>query len=403
MSLTRLRTPAPWWLALLVVAVYLALAVIRLHQEHWDPSSFVFAGDHFVDRSRLPAHLAVIPRSDGYDGQYYYRLALDPFTAEPTKYGITLDQPAYRQQRIGYPFLAWITSQGSASALPWIMIALNLAGLGMIAVISAKLAITHNMSVWWGLLPSLYPGFLLTLMRDTTEIVAVGFALGAVYFAFGRAYWQAAALATAAALTRETTILYLLGFGVAALVRTRRERKWSWDVVPIASPLALLLLWQRAVSLNWHVSQFSKTAENIGLPLVGLTTRLYKIVFDHEVYVGRPDVDLLLHIYYVVGAVACVVIMAVVGSEVIKSRTLSPLAISWCLYAIVTLSFSAIPWIEPWAYLRDFADCYVVGAVLLVITDSAKAKWVAAIAGLMWLPTLFYVFDWTRFPPEAFS
>ena len=46
--------------------------------------------------------------SDGYDGQFVYRLALDPFTHAVTAHGITLDNPAYRQQRIATALLAHV-------------------------------------------------------------------------------------------------------------------------------------------------------------------------------------------------------------------------------------------------------------------------------------------------------
>jgi hypothetical protein len=46
----------------------------------------------------------------GYDGQFFYRLALEPFSTAERVDGIAFDAPAYRQQRIGYPLLAFLTT-----------------------------------------------------------------------------------------------------------------------------------------------------------------------------------------------------------------------------------------------------------------------------------------------------
>ncbi len=101
--------------------------------------------------------IAILPNSFGYDGEFYYRLALDPFTAKKIDYGIGLDDPPYRMQRIGYPLLAWAVSLGNARILSWVMISLNLAGLGLIARAGAGIALRAGAPAWAGTLAALYP------------------------------------------------------------------------------------------------------------------------------------------------------------------------------------------------------------------------------------------------------
>jgi hypothetical protein len=101
----RDRTNSPWLTMLITAIVYLAFIVVRLEMHNGDASVFVVAGDRFVDAGQTPPDLMVRPTSDGYDGQFYYRLALDPFTKRVVDFGISLSNPVWRQQRIAYPLL----------------------------------------------------------------------------------------------------------------------------------------------------------------------------------------------------------------------------------------------------------------------------------------------------------
>ena len=98
--------------------------------------------------------------------------ALNPFTSEELEFGIRLDAPSRRQQRLLYPILVWILSVGNPTGVPALLILVNLAGLGMIGWIGARLALQMGRHALWGLLFSFYPGFLVSLSRDLSEIVA---------------------------------------------------------------------------------------------------------------------------------------------------------------------------------------------------------------------------------------
>src|SRR5690349_10412414 len=90
-----------------------------------DISRFVVAGAG-VDAREVPPGLTVRSDIGGYDGVAFYRLAVNPFTRAKKAYGITLDNPPYRQQRIGYPLLVWIASLGNARAVPLMLVMINL-------------------------------------------------------------------------------------------------------------------------------------------------------------------------------------------------------------------------------------------------------------------------------------
>src|SRR4030095_8355569 len=109
-ALRRLDTPL---IPLLIATVLGALFTLgMLLRSGFDASTFVTAGDKYCDPALVPDNLSVLKNSSGYDGQFYYRLALDPFTSRRTDFGVTLDIPSFRHQRILYPFMALALSAG---------------------------------------------------------------------------------------------------------------------------------------------------------------------------------------------------------------------------------------------------------------------------------------------------
>jgi len=147
-------------------AFYGLLLIFYLSAYAWDPSVFIVAGERFTSPR---ADIYIHPHG-GYDGQFYYRLALDPLTGEQTAYDIHFDNPAYRQQRILYPALAWLL--GRVLPLPWAMLLVNYAALVAIGWLGVSHTTRTGRSPEWGLLFVLWPGFLVSLTRALTEPLA---------------------------------------------------------------------------------------------------------------------------------------------------------------------------------------------------------------------------------------
>jgi hypothetical protein len=125
---------------------------------HGNLSRFIGIGSTFVERKKLPTGIEVGSGS-GYDGQFYYRLALDPFDLHRSAYGITFDN-AYRLQRITYSFLAWLASGGQHKYVPLSLVLINVVALAVLAGISAQLSQDCKRPATYGLLIAGYFGFL---------------------------------------------------------------------------------------------------------------------------------------------------------------------------------------------------------------------------------------------------
>ena len=123
-----------------LIALLAALAFALARWQTWAQGSisrFILVGRHFSHPAQLPHGIPVAP-TYGYDGQFFYRLALSPFNFHHTAYGITMDRP-YRYMRIGYPMLTWLVSAGQHSLVPVMLVAVNIAAANATAIVFVTL------------------------------------------------------------------------------------------------------------------------------------------------------------------------------------------------------------------------------------------------------------------------
>lgn len=369
----------------LALLAYLLFFAAQLWVYHGDVSRFVTAGDTFFDQRRLSYPIAVEHASDGYDGQFYYRLALNPATTRRTEHGITIDSPPVRAQRIGYPALAWLASGGVAALIPYALVGLNLVGLAGIAWLGARLATLLGAPPRQGLLFVFYPGFVLTLARDTTEIVGTFLALAALTLATrGRAV-AAALVGVAAVLTRETTLLYLAGFGLVEAWNCVRRRQPSTALFAYLLPPLAYVGWQAVLIRLWGASAIGD---------VGAHDLAFPPLVDYAGWLGHylaaafssPIRYRFLFSFVSVAAVGVFVFWVARVGVAARAGVAAVYLIPFALYALMTLSFTGAVWNEPWGYLRVLCDGYVVAvALILAARPDAMWRWLTRSVAVLWL------------------
>jgi hypothetical protein len=206
----------------------------------WNPYQFVNIGQHFYKKgsssSAINEHARPLHGSDhaariGYDGQFYYFLAVDPTHGRDY-----MDDPGVVYSRIGYPMTARALSGGNPTLIPYMMVLVNI-----LAAVGGTLAVAfflrrHGLPPALALLYGFYPGLILSVLRDLTEPLAFGLAAaGLVVFdpRSKRRILLSAVLFGLAMLTRETVALFpaILALGLlvgAGTASSWRERiRWS--------------------------------------------------------------------------------------------------------------------------------------------------------------------------------
>ena len=345
----------------IVVAAVLFVAVRVAAALHGSLSGLVLAGTTYVDPAQAPHGLHVF-RGGGYDGQFYYRLALDPFNLSPTAHGIHFDA-AYRIQRIGYPSIAWLVSAGQASLVPLALVLVNLAGLGVVAFCGGVFARDAGRHAAWGLLPAGYFGFLMTLGRDTTEVTAASFMMVGLLALRRRRSVLAALVFTAAVLTQETTLIVVAAVALVRIYRLLRgeqdEPAGRADLVWIVPGLAFVG-WQLSVlGLTGHPPLHSDGQSNLGLPFDALFRAVLHYLF------GGAGTKLSLLWLVEVGTLAIVVAAA---AMVIRGETTAHAheRLAWLLFVVFAISVSSQVWLTPAPSFRSLYGLFVLSAVMLL-------------------------------------
>jgi hypothetical protein len=366
------RTDSPALAACLMAIALAVFAVQVIRARGGDLSIFIVAGGPGVDAARVPPGVTVTPGIGGYDGVMFYRLALDPFTHERTAYGITMDAPSYRQQRIGYPLLVWAVTFGRPSAVPAALFAVNFIAIVAMAWTGAALARALAIHSLWGLTFALYPGFLLSLVRDLPEPVAGALALGGVLAAIEGRHWIAALLLSCAALTRETTILFAVALLGVSLYRLFKKQAAA-PALSFAVPLVVWLIWQIVLTSWWGVAPVRGGAPAWSVPFVELG-RLIGASLTRKTHVQR------LYLAECVYVVAIIVLVLIAWR---RSKINPEWRLAWCLYLVLGSILQHEVWQEDFGFLRVLSEWFIAGnLILLASTPRIRFAASAATVGL---------------------
>jgi hypothetical protein len=377
--------------AALAVALYALLALPILAMHRFDLSAFVVAGDHFVEAGQTGSPSLVHRQSRGYDGQFYYRMALAPLSFADRVGGVRFDHPAKRMQRIIYPALAWALSGGEARFAPAALFGLNLLALGAIASLAVLLARAARLPGAVAAAIVLWPGFIISLTHDTTEILATAFVLAALLARVRARPLPYACLGALAVLTRETAVLVFAGIFLWDAAEAWKRRRISPDLYAGMAILLPPLVWNRILAASWAgMPQDSTVAQDLGFPFFGITDMLVDCVTGGRLWASTPAKDLVLRAIVLLTAPAilvfCVAVAMRIGRAWRSPGRLAALCLSWCLIAaLMSLLSEQGPWIDPDAYLRAFTECFVIGCLVLGLAGPSGApglrSWVGG-AGL---------------------
>lgn len=355
-----------------VVFVLLRLLVIA----KGDVSRFVMAGRDFVDPATAPRGLHVFPGT-GYDGQFYYRLALDPADLSKTAFGITLDA-GFRIQRIGLSVLSWLASAGQHQLVPDAEIGVNLAALVVLAGLGGLIAKDAGRHAAWGLLVAGYWGFLFSIGRDLPEVVASCFLVGGLVALRRDRSFLAGALFACAVLTLETTLDVVIAVALVSIVQiTRRKRRpgprdAAWVLPGLAFVGWQLVGWSATGTLPMRAD----TGDNIAAPLVNPLGALAH-------YLAHPASASSLVWLGQLFVLAAVSFLA--GWTLLRSRVPTWEKLAWGIALLVALSLAHGVWYGK-ANFRGFEDLYLLSCVVLL--GSRHRLWLpAALVGVAWAVT----------------
>lgn len=232
-----------------VILVAYGLWLFSLFHSGQQPRDLIHISPDLLNQSHASSVIKADPNyptvnANGYDGQFFYYLALDPVNAR-----YYMDASTYRYTRILYPMVARALALGRADLIPITLFLVNwLALAGGTAAVAAWLK-RRGVSPWFGLIYGLYPGLQFALARDLSEALAYGLvALAILVFDFGGRHRLvlSATVFALATLTRESTAVFSVAYGLALLLGAAQPGPWrprlakNWRTAVLFLAIALL-------------------------------------------------------------------------------------------------------------------------------------------------------------------
>ncbi len=327
-------------LASAIVAIILTGGMLRQLSEYdGNFSGFLYISKKYLGRNYILGEHPVIRRDlikvdgNGYDGQFFYFITWDPLM---TQYlfapGVEriVDDPVFRYRRIAYPVLTKIFSLNQPYLFPTVMMLLLIAGSTILSFFIARIASIQGWNPWSGLLAVLIPGIWFSLSVATPEPLAAAF-LGAGFFlTLQKRYMPAAILFALAALTRESTIVFIV---IIAIFEFLKQRKLPSSLILIGS-IVPYLAWRLYVVITLSAMRgwkgFFFEPGNLGVPFAGVIQAYQQIMSGK--YIEAVTVLAI--------ALPIVLVCLLVIFVIVYRKTKHPIAIIGAIYTFLALSLS---------------------------------------------------------------
>src|SRR5579864_4845778 len=384
---SRLDRPAVPGLIALLAAVAFVLA--RLHDwANGHISRFILVGQRFATQAQLPHGIAVSP-TYGYDGQFFYRLALDPLNMRPTAYGITTDH-SYRYMRIGYPALTWLVSLGQHVLVPVMLVVVNVAAIGALGWLGGVIARQAGRHALAGLLLPAFFGIITSLSRDTAEPLAAACLVAGLLAVRARRPVPAALLLVYGVLTRETVLVAVVAIAalrVIGLLRRQHPARFGLDDLPWVLPTVAFFAWQVVVkAATGSFALLADSGRNAGTPFLAPLKALGHNLSHFNVQ-RFDQVDLWFLQMAILTAFALAALACLRSTRVpIHER------LAFVLFLVEICVVTPSTWNSLDSDLRSFIEVYLLAVIILLGTPRrAAGTWLlSSLAGFA-LPALVVV------------
>ncbi len=343
------------------IAFVLAFILLRWIIAGGDITYFSVFGEKFVSFGLTPMPVHVIA-GDGYDGQFFTRYAFNPFNLEKTAYGVTVDEPIYRAQRIFYPLLVWILSLGNIKAVPYAMVLVNGAAFLLFIIGFRKLIQHFQANPNLIILPFFVFGLYMSLARNLSELLEICLYVWLIFFLVKARFFWSISLATAILFTRETSIISVFPLLAASAYVQFKQHKVGLALAHVL-PFLFLMVWRILLSSMVPAQSAAAGYQHIGLPFLGIWNGLLSnIDFSSPTLIMASG----FFIGYLVWQIWLVWITLSVLKSQLKNGIGAGLVASFVIWLVLGIVFNFTIWADDWGFVRVFS-LWNGGAMLLLV------------------------------------
>lgn len=276
-----LNLKSNYWPLVVVLIFYFWLGLFYLSHQDWNPTAFVVFGQKSeITKLFAGQNLKVSSDPTGYDGQFFYFLAHNPFAYQTFNQVSTV--PTWRYQRIIYPLVVYLLSGfGQLNLVAIFLPLVNLLAILGSVYLLIKVLDFYHLPHWWALFYSLSPGLFYSFLYNLAEPLAYFFVIAGVYYFLKERIYPTVIFLTLAVLTKETCIFIPLVLVIYFLFNKSQGRLKK--IIFYSLPIIIFLFWFITLKIIFPAdNHLAMVNSNVGLPLAGFLTK-FKILFSQPI------------------------------------------------------------------------------------------------------------------------
>ena len=376
---------------LIFILSILAFTFLRLTIGGFNFSYFVVAGSDFATQIHNPN--LIINQGQGYDGQFFYRYAHQPLSTEKTAYGITVDHPEYRIQRILYPATSWMLSLGGNKTLVpiWLVLTNALAFIGLFWI-CLKITQHYDTPKIYTLLPIFLFGGYMALARNTSELFEVFFFGLSIYALIKDKIVLYTLSILFAIFSRETSLIAIapltLFFTLKLIKNQGINIKSILKVILFTLPFISIVLWKYYIAITINPDKLVDGSQNLSLPILGIiegakanfnfndTKSIFETIFWFSYFIWN--------VWFLI-----IVLKKIHFKTILSLSTESILHLAYVLWAFFTLILGPAIYIDDWGFVRIFTLWNFLGFIILIQSKKTINKYFIIYSAVLLAATLF--------------
>ena len=321
------------------------LIIFSLYLGSWSFTTFCNFGQQTIS-DNFPLHTIIFKNSIGYDGQYYCRMAIEPFNYSKEALGISFESPSYRYSRIIYPLLAWLFSLGIPLISIFNLFFINLISLFFIFMIGKKYFKFDYFIFFLPFIP-------FVISRNTAEILSIFFIMLSIISFENKRLFLFSISSTLAILTRETSLIF---YAVAILFFLFNNKIKFINLVILFLPGIFFILWRLFL-----LKTFGELPENIGTKL---NFNLNELSFLKSYFIMLYKLnEIKFFIHFI--QLSIILIFCAFVLFTIKFNKLGYIEVSFLIYLIFFNFLAAHIYSSDFAFFRVLPEIFLLGFIIM--------------------------------------
>ena len=335
------------------------LILFSLYLGNWSFTTFCNFGQQTLS-DEFPLQTVIFKDSIGYDGQYYCRIAIEPFNISKEALGVSFESPSYRYSRIIYPLFAWVFSFGVPAISIFNLIFINLISLFFIYILGKKYFKFDYFIFFLPFIP-------FVISRNTAEIFSIFFIILSIIAVEKRRLLFFSISSSLAILTRETSLIF---YSTAIFFFLINNKIKLVDLLILSLPAIFFIFWRLFL-----LKTFGDLPENIGTK-VNFNLNEFSLFSSYFNFLFRlNDIKYLIH--FIQLTIILLFVTFVLFN--IKFKKLGYVEVSFLIYLIFFNFLASHIYSSDFAFFRVLPEMFLLGFIIMYKNNN--------------LPNIFFKFN----------